>query len=140
MSGRSLERERQAILERMNERRETYRRMLNGGEDIAHATVIGTQVASNPGHAQPVATYAPTRDTYPRSAVTRVISEHPVVCALGVAAVIVIGPKRIARTVINSGTAVAALTANNQSQIDLIGRLLTMAGAYVQGRTHDRNS
>jgi len=135
MSAPSLERERQDILERMNARRETYRRMLNGDEDTEHATVIDTKAGGNPGHSRPVTAYKPVHDTYPRSAVTRVIKKHPLLCALGVAAVIAIGPKRIARTLLTSGTAVATLAARNQSNIDLLGKLMTMAGAYAQGRT-----
>ncbi|MGH8809591.1 MAG: hypothetical protein ACREX0_17095 [Noviherbaspirillum sp.] len=135
MSGQSLERERQSILNRMQARRETYRRVLNGEQDFEDAIMIDTNVDGSSAHGHPVAAYAPARGHYPRSALARVIGEHPLLCALGVAAVIVIGPKRIARTVLKGGSSVASLTARNQPNIDLVGRLLTMAGAYVQGRT-----
>ena len=144
-NGHSLEEERQAILERMQMRRETYRRVLTGGGDLDQITVAPsgqaalTHHVTHASHAQaysPLARPIPTR--FPRSTLMRVVTEHPLLCALGVAAIVAIGPRRIMRTVASSGTAVAALTARNQSNIDLLGKVLTMAGAYVQGRTDPR--
>lgn len=152
-SGHSLEAERDSILGRMQARREGYRRMLHDGLDISSISDVepsGTH-SSHPAHgvhaagaAYPerstgaVAPYGAGRDRFPRSTLMRVVTEHPLLCALGVAAVVVIGPKRIARTVMTGGTTVTALAAGNRSNIDLIGRILTMAGAYVQGRTRRR--
>jgi hypothetical protein len=69
--------------------------------------------------------------------VMRVISDHPLLCALGVAAVVVIGPRRIAHTVTSSGALMGALSERNQLNIDMIGRLLSMVGAYTQARRHE---
>lgn len=157
MSGPSLEEERQNILHRMQVRREGYRRMLTDGSDIrsiadveplvpgaakAHlgheAQSKGGPQTSWPTERHAVSTYRPVPVRYPRSALMRVLMEHPLLCAAGVAAVVAIGPKRILRTVMTGGTAASTLVASNQSNIDLLGRILTMAGAYVQGRTNDK--
>jgi len=138
MSGPSLESERQAILERMQMRRESYRRALTDGVDL-------DRIPAEPGttrslaHAQqvhPIHRPVPTR--FPRSTLMRVLIDHPVLCALGVAALVAIGPRRIVKTLATSATAVGTLTATNQSNVDLLGKVLTMAGAYVQGRTNDQ--
>lgn len=154
MSGHSLEMERQAILDRMQMRRERYRRMLTDGADLDDAVVVephaypGTHaLAHDPAHG-PVAGsgtglrsqragYGSTRSLAPRNPVLRVLAEHPFLCALGVAAVVAIGPRRIVRTAVNSGTALGTVMARNQSNLDMAGRLLTMVGAYVQGRTKE---
>lgn len=135
----SLEAERQAILERMQMRRESYRRVLSGGGDLERipAEPVGNPALTHAHGSQTRAYYQvsrpiPTR--FPRSTLMRVVTEHPLVCALGVAAVIAIGPRRIVRTVTASGTALTTLSTRNQSNIDLLGKLLAMAGAYVQGR------
>ncbi|HEY0847277.1 MAG TPA: hypothetical protein VGE12_18050 [Noviherbaspirillum sp.] len=149
-TGHSLEAERQAILDRMQMRRESYRRMLTGGPDIDQID----HVAEMPAGVQPdahsqrephslaaVPAYRPVRtavpDRFPRSMIMRTITEHPYLCALGVAAVVLIGPKRIARTVVGAGSTAGAIAAGNQSQADMIGKLLALAGAYVQGRSSD---
>lgn len=139
-NGHSLEEERQAILERMQMRRESYRRVLTGGGDldqipmepVGQTALTHARGAHAPAYS-PLARPIPTR--FPRSTLMRVVTEHPLICALGVAAIVAIGPRRIMRTVATSGTALATLTARNQSNVDLIGKVLTMAGAYVQGRT-----
>jgi len=151
MSGSSLEMERQAILDRMQMRRERYRRMLTDGADLDDAVLVEPQTASPysathalahgplPGgantRAYPRTGYAGARSLTPRNPVLRVLSEHPFLVALGVAAVVAIGPKRILRTVTTSGTALSTVMASDPSNVDLAGRLLTMIGAYVQGRT-----
>lgn len=154
MSGHSLEMERQAILDRMQMRRERYRRMLTDGADLDDAVVVEPHaVGAYPAtgtHAlthgpitgggvgmRPRAGYGTSRSRAPRNPVLRVLSEHPFLCALGVAAVVAIGPRRIMRTVVSSGTAVSTVMARNQSSLDMAGRLLTMVGAYVQGRTKE---
>jgi len=153
MSGQSLEEERQNILHRMQVRREGYRRMLTNGGDIRSIADVepllpgaakarlgheGGPQTSWPTERHAVATYRPVPARHPRSALMRVLMEHPLLCAAGVAAVVAIGPKRIVRTVMTGGTAASTLVASNQSNIDLLGRILTMAGAYVQGRTNDK--
>lgn len=129
----TLEAERRAILDRMHARRDTYRSMLTNGTSLQEAPVAhqvaGTHIYS----------YSPAPASFPRSTLMRVITEHPVLVAAGIAAVIVIGPKRIMRTVSSGGAAVAALSARNNSNIDMIGRLLTMAGAYAQGRSNRKH-
>lgn len=150
MSGHSLEMERQAILDRMQARRERYRRMLTDGADLDDAVLVEPHTASPhpathalthgalPGgermHAYHRTGYAATRSLTPRNPVLRVLAEHPFLVAAGVAALVAIGPKRILRTVTTGGTAITTVM-GNQSNVDLAGRLLTMIGAYVQGRT-----
>ncbi|HJV75204.1 MAG TPA: hypothetical protein VJ654_13345 [Noviherbaspirillum sp.] len=150
MSGPSLEEERQAILDRMQMRRERYRRMLTVGGNLDDAEFVephaATHLAATPTshdtsyRAMHSSAYTPAayRPAVPMSAghgpVIRVLMEHPFLCALGVAAVVAIGPRRILRTLTSGGTALSTF-AGNQSNVDLAGRLLTMAGAYVQGRT-----
>jgi hypothetical protein len=138
MSIRSLEAERQSILERMERRRETYRRMLTDGIDIREASVPQVTVVNGTGSRTPaVYNYSPAPTHFPRSSLMRVISDHPLLCALGVAAVVVIGPRRIAHTVTSSGALMGALSERNQLNIDMIGRLLSMVGAYTQARRHE---
>ncbi len=142
MSGPSLEEERKAILERMQMRRESYRRALTDGVDLE-------QIRARPDnprpqqlvHAQPLyPTQRPVPTRFPRSTLMRVLMDHPFLCAVGVAALVAIGPRRIMKTVATGATAVGTLTANNQTNVDLLGKVLTMAGAYVQGRTTDQQS
>ncbi len=135
MSVKSLEEERQAILDRMKARREDYRRMLTGGDSLANLPLAPhIDTAGIHAHGYMPGQHHAVSDIFPRSAITRTVMEHPFLVALGVAAVVAIGPRRILRGAISGSTAVAALTGRNQSNVDLLGRLLTMAGAYVQGR------
>ena len=142
MSGPSLEEERKAILERMQMRRESYRRALNGGADLDQIPADPMATRALPAaHAQHVyPTHRPVPTRFPRSTVMRVLMDHPVLCALAVAALVAIGPRRIVQTVATGATAIGTLTANNQTNVDLLGKVLTMAGAYVQGRTTDQPS
>lgn len=140
MSGPSLEEERKAILERMQMRRESYRRALNGGPDLDQIPADPAAARALPpsGHVQHVyPTHRPVPTRFPRSTLMRVLMDHPVLCAVGVAALVAIGPRRIIKTVATSATAIGTLTANNQTNVDLLGKVLTMAGAYVQGRTNE---
>lgn len=141
MSGPSLEEERKAILERMQMRRESYRRALAGGIDLEQ--IPAEPAGSRPQlvHAQQLyPTQRPVPTRFPRSTLMRVLIDHPFLCAIGVAALVAIGPRRIVKTVAGGATAIGTLTANNQTNVDLLGKVLTMAGAYVQGRTTDRHS
>ena len=123
----SLQTERDSILSRMQARRAGYRHMLqDGSDDIPEVHEVGdTHVYT---YEQPA--FAP-----PANPVLHVIKEHPLLCALGVAAVFAIGPKRIARTVMSGAAVAGTLSARNNSNVDMLGRLLTMAGAYAQGRS-----
>lgn len=148
MSGHSLEAERQAILDRMQSRRERYRRMLTDGADLDEEVVVVEPHAPSSYPARhAIAHGAPHTTTHTRhynaapisarhGPVVQALMDHPFLFALGVAALVAIGPRRIMRTVTTSGTALSTLV-GNQSNVDLAGRLLTMAGAYVQGRTKD---
>lgn len=144
----SLEQERQAILDRMQMRRESYRRMLVNGEDMDARPSVGVVEAHRrPNPSQrfdrddgavadtTVYTYRRVPDTFPRTRLMQVVSEHPVLCALGVAAVLAIGPRRIVRTVASSSAAVGAI-ATSQSKMDMLGRVLAIAGAFAQGKAN----
>lgn len=140
MSIHSLEAERQAILDRMKLRRENYRRMLTAGEELQHLPAgHNIHVEHSFAHSltpaqRSSATNNPVPASFPRSRLMRTLIDHPFYCALGVAAVVAIGPRRIGRSLASGGAVLTTLTARNQSNIDLVGRLLSMAGAYVQGR------
>jgi hypothetical protein len=141
MSGPSLEEERKAILERMQMRRESYRRALTDGVDLERIPVEPGSSRTQLVHAQQVyPTQRPVPTRFPRSTLMRVLIDHPFLCAVGVAALVAIGPRRIVKTVASGATAIGTLTANNQTNVDLLGKVLTMAGAYVQGRTNDQHS
>lgn len=140
MSGPSLEAERQAILERMQMRREIYRRALADGGDLNRLTAdpAGSRSLAYAQQLHPMHRPVPTR--FPRSTLMRVLIDHPVWCALGVAAVVAIGPRRIVKTVASGAATVGAFTAGAQANADLLGKVLAIAGAYVQGRTDDQQS
>lgn len=165
MSIHSLEAERQAILDRMQRTREGYRSMLNGREHAvshqqhsSYPAVSGGHGAMVPAHhQQPHAhTHASSQLNFahlaqflPRSGSMRVLTDHPVLCALAVAAVVAIGPKRIVRSaqsamhsaqnVMNSGTKVANLTVRNQANIALLMQLVTMVTDVLQRRNSTRH-
>lgn len=141
MSIQSLEAERAAILERMKLRRENYRRILSGKEELQHLPPeheihVEHSFAHSltPVHRTPPSVVRPVPTTFPRSQIMRTLINHPFYFAVGVAAVVAIGPRRIARSLATGSAALSTLAARNQSNIDVLGRLLTMAGAYVQGR------
>lgn len=143
MSGHSLEAERQAILDRMQARRERYRRMLIDGTDLDEAIVVEPHAltayppehsAAHAGAPVPRPAYRTVPAAGRHGPVVQALMQHPFLVALGVAALVAVGPRRIARAVTTGGTALSTLV-GNQSSVDLAGRLLTMAGAYVQGRT-----
>ena len=144
MSIQSLEAERQAILERMRVRRENYRRMLTDGDELGQMPVgqaIHVDHSFAPSYTpalRPFAAHQAVPDAFPRSTIVRTLMQHPMYVALGVAAIIAIGPKRIMRTAMNSGVTLTALTGRNESNADLVGKLITMAGAYLQGRSNSQ--
>lgn len=147
-SFRSLEQEREAILDRMQMRREAYRRVLADGEDFRKITAsrgdghaqTDVHASSRPGPDHDAArsvpdatvyTYSRAPSHFPRTTVMRVVRDHPLLCALGVATVLAIGPRRIARSVVTGGAALGAVS-GNPSNVDAIGRLLSLASAYAQ--------
>lgn len=141
MSVQSLEAERQAILDRIHSRRENYRRILHDG-----ATLDKQPEMHAPHHQESSPIYAHSYQPmhqhldsgFPRSTAMRMLMDHPLLVAAGVAAVVLIGPRRIMKTVATATATAGALTANNQSNMDMLGRLLTMAGAYAQGRSNTK--
>lgn len=141
---RSLEEERQAILDRMQLRREAYRRMLADGEDfrtisLGHnekpngGALVRTDENARHLPRTTAQTYTRAPEGFPRSRLMRVVGDHPVLCALGVAAVLAIGPRRIVRSIGASRVALGALAAD-QSRLSLIGRVLELAGSYAKRR------
>jgi hypothetical protein len=149
----SLEAEREAILSRMKSNRERYRRMLMDNSDShMHGSYLhGDESASSNLHSSPSYashygqrshsghSFADYRD-YTTPAV-RFVKEHPLLCAAAVAAVVVIGPRRIgraARSAVSSGSALTALTLRNQANVDLAGRLISQVVDYMQQRSRTR--
>lgn len=146
-----LEAERQAILDRMQMSREAYRRFLRDEPepqlalDPAHG---GLPATSHAAHAmphydpdylaaggQPVARFSGARNAFPRSAAMRWATEHPFLCAAAVAAMVMVGPGRIARTALKGGTAATALTLRNPQNMDMLSRVLTLVANYAQRTT-----
>lgn len=133
----SLEQERQAILDRMQMRRESYRRMLHDGEDLPPAygrkNAPAYRLDANDGATadETVYTYRRAPDSFPRTRLMKTVSEHPMLVALGVAAVLAIGPRRLARSVATGSAALGAVAAS-QSRVDMLGRVLNLASAYAQ--------
>jgi hypothetical protein len=140
MSLQSLESERNAILNRMQMSRTGFRHKLADDEDEVHYAAEDLRTTSPSGSLHhPAYVAARGRHRFPRSATMKLITQHPFACALAVAAVVVIGPRRIMRTALNSGTAVTALTLRNQANVDMIGRVLALVGQQVAQRRQARN-
>ena len=150
-STQSLEAERESLLSRMEANREQYRRMLmdnsstrtydtpgQGGSASHDVRPGGSQYSrsgSQYGDSYSGADYGPS----PAMQALRWVQEHPLLCAAAVAAVVAIGPRRIARTAVTGGTALTALTLRNQQNINTIVRLLSqVAGSMQSERTRYR--
>ncbi len=131
MSLSSLEAEKQAILERMQARRETYRRMLIEGTDLDTANLKRI-----PPTMQGMTVYRHVDEPqhFPRSMLMRTVMDHPFLVALGVAAVVAIGPRRIMRTVSQGAAAAGTLSTPGDSPMDMIGKVLTIVGTFAQAR------
>ena len=138
----ALEQERQAILDRTQMRRETYRRALHDGHDLRTLPARGDGnafVTVRPARANGATVdtttyqYRHVPDSFPRSRLAQTMRDHPMLWALGVAAVLAIGPRRIARSVSSGSMALGAVAAS-RSRMDMIGRVLTLAGSIVQRR------
>jgi hypothetical protein len=141
MSLHSLESERNAILNRMQMSRSGYRHMLADDEDEMHHAADELRTASPSGSPHHPAHFdARARHRFPRSATMKLLTRHPFAFALAVAAIVVIGPRRIMRTALNSGTAVTALTLRNQANVDMIGRVLALVGQQVAQRSRARHA
>jgi hypothetical protein len=135
----SLEAERQAILARMQANREQYRRMLmdNTGSS-GHREPAPTNLANadmHPAYSQPYAHSFTDYSSARHNPALTWIKEHPFICAAAVAALVAIGPRRIAsaaRSVAAGGTALTALTLRNQQNVETLGRLISTVVNYVQ--------
>jgi hypothetical protein len=142
-----LEAERQAILERMQMSRDAYRRFLSddpelqlngphGSDHTSHHAISHMDTphgsAGHHGDRHQLTRFSGTRNAFPRSAAMRWATEHPFLCAAAVAAVVMIGPGRILRTAMKSGTAATALTLRNPSNVDLVSRVLTLVANYAR--------
>jgi hypothetical protein len=141
-----LEAQRQAILERMQMSREAYRRFLRDEPElevsVPHGGIHPPSHTISPmqpdqsihgyQNSHPISRFSGARDTFPRSAAMRWITEHPFMCAAAVAAVVMIGPGRIARLAMKGGTAATALTLRNPSNVDNISRVLSLVADYAQ--------
>jgi hypothetical protein len=141
MSLHSLESERNAILNRMQMSRSGYRHKLADDEDEMHYAADDLHAVSpsaSPHHPAYVGSRA--RHRFPRSATMKLLTRHPFACALAVAAVVVIGPRRIMRTALKSSTAVTALTLRNQANVDMISRVLALVGQQVAQRSRARHT
>jgi hypothetical protein len=65
----------------------------------------------------------------------RFVKDHPLLCVAAVAAVVAIGPKRVARgaaKVASSGGALTALTLRNRANVEMLGNLITTVIDAVQ--------
>lgn len=157
MSTHDLEAERRALLARMQANREQFRRMLmdqpevktytpavQGGQaahEVTHEVPHGARY-ENPqysGHYDTAYNYAATGTQSPGMMALQWMKQHPFLCAAAVAAVVAIGPRRIARTAMASGTAVGAVTMRNQANINMITRLVSqLANTYMQNQQRTR--
>jgi hypothetical protein len=131
----SLEAERESILARMQENRERYRRMLMENSDVQthggylHSDHPAGNFQSSYGHyGHSFADYTDFR----HNPAVQWVKEHPLLCVAAVAAVIAIGPRRIARSVVSGGSALTALTLRNQANVDMAGRLISSVVNYMQ--------
>ena len=123
----SLEEERQAILQRMQESRQHYRHMLRDQPEV-HV---------NPNHPQGWhAAYAVAEDEFPRSKTLRWIAQHPFMCAAAVVALVAVVPgRRLARRARangSNGNAATAFTARSTSNIEALARILGAVASVVQ--------
>jgi hypothetical protein len=140
---KSLEAERESILARMQANRERYRRMLMENSDVqTHGTYLqsdqpeGSLQTSSYGHYGHTFADHDLRHNPAVQSAVHWVKEHPLLCVAAVAAVIAIGPRRIARTVVTGGSALTALTLRNQANVDMAGRLISQVVDYMQrGRT-----
>lgn len=129
----SLESARQAILSKMQASREQYRRMLAEKSD-QHLQADHHGV--HPQHDM----HAPSEGTlmhdshgpsYGRDALSWA-KNHPFLCLMTITAIVMFGPKRMARTVIRSGAALGALTLRNRKNIGMATRLISSIAHYIQ--------
>jgi hypothetical protein len=149
ISTQSLEAQRQSLLSRMEANREQYRRMLMDNPDGPVYDTPGRRLrASGDGRGGQYGSseqYGGSQyadDRYTRAAyehgpspaiqALRWVQEHPLLCAAAVAAVVAIGPRRIVKTAVTSGTALTALMLRNQQNINSIVRVISQVAGYVQ--------
>lgn len=135
---RALEEERNAILFRIQESRDEYRKLLSGEMDgkgrslrtgtrgASHAShrIVNGEVIDVPGQMA----LAPTRRLSSTQPALRWVRDHPFLCVGIAAAVMAIGPRRILRIGVRSTTALAgavpALTRRNSKNAKVDKQLL----------------
>jgi hypothetical protein len=141
MSLHSLESERNSILDRMQMSRTGFRHMLSDDEDEMRHAVADLHhepASASPHHPAYVQARAPR--PFPRSATMKLLTRHPFACALAVAAVVVIGPRRLVRTAAKSSGMVSALTLRNQANVEMISRLIALVGQQLAQRNRTRRT
>ena len=127
---RALEEERNAILFRIHESRDEYKKLL--GEDRpARRPAKRAQIIDVPG--RDIAP-APEASFAIQNPAVRWIKEHPVVCVAIVAGVVALGPRRVLRTGIKSVAGMAALTRRNTQNVDMVNRVIATVADYLQHR------
>jgi hypothetical protein len=92
-------------------------------------------VASHLGHYQDprqLAHFSAARRSFPRSKAVRWAMDHPLLCAAAVAAIVVIGPRKMVRAATGKTTRSAASKLRNLANIDLLTRVLTMVADIAQ--------
>jgi len=142
MSIQSLESEREAILQRMHMSRNGYRHMLmedSGADHDKPATHFAEEAYLGP---DAVMERQRPRGRFPRSMTMRLITRHPVACALAAATLAVLGPRRIMRIATRGSTKATRLALRNRDNIQLLGRVATvampMAAKYLQQKRASR--
>lgn len=132
---RVLEEQRNAILFRIQESRDEYRKLLNGETDAngrlqsgrrgSSYRVVDGEVIDVPGRQMPLAPTGRFASTHPA---LRWVQQHPLVCIGIAAAVVAIGPRRILRIGMRGTTALAgavpALTRRNSKNAKADKQLL----------------
>jgi hypothetical protein len=146
-STHSLEAERDMILSRIHASREQYRRMLMDEQDVQTQNSqpyedFQHDASSGVGHhfGQPGGGYYQHDDqgssgAHPADLAIAALNwakQHPLLCAAVVTAIVAIGPRRIMRSALASGTALTALTLRNPQNIDTASRLISTVAGYMQ--------
>ncbi len=144
MSIQSLESERQAILHRMHMSRSSYRHLLMDDSAADHdkpATHFADQPPYSGAYSAPSVTQGSGRsvvlreDRFPRSATMRVITRHPVACSVALAALLVIGPRRMLRMARSGSSRVTEVTRRNRDNFGMLARVAKLALPYVPAAT-----
>ncbi|MBI1890097.1 MAG: hypothetical protein HYS18_05595 [Burkholderiales bacterium] len=113
---RSLAEEKDALLAKMEASRVAYRRMLQGTDEVVTAVDTTRQAY-----------------TFPRSKTFRFIRDHPVLTAIAVA-VLIVGPRRSARTAMQGGRAIATTVSRNQNRLRIVFGVATTIARFAASR------